>query len=524
MKNVTPLRLEELTAEQKLGMVMMGSGNKWLNPSLPYTLELIKKRALGTVWVVPSADFAHREVIKQIKEAADYPILICCDLESGYPGLEIGKQYALACNDNLEYTYKFARSVGALARRDGYNVICSPILERVDTSITKLLGIYRRFSDTKEGVVAQAAAYIKGFHDAGIYSIAKHYPSIISAFDSHMQEGFCNLTEEELVSNNLYPYIKLIEMGLLDGVMTGHSLVPDVDKEYPASLSKKLTDILRKHGFEGVFMTDSLEMMGIRSRFGSERFKLALLGGNEIGLSWGNMVKESFESLNEAYAKGEIPDDFLNEAVARVLKVQESTMREPAHTIDDEDYEISHIINRNSIVSVCDGDLPASISRDGHHLFVVMTEQAENIFEGEDNDVVDWYHPRQIVPKIRELFPNSDITSIPHFPDRMPISNLLHDILKYDDVVFISYVSSKPYQGYDAFTARILSLLSAIKSAGKMEAFIYYGNPFVLESVPHMKRIIAAPPESPEAVLYSLEALAGNFVPVGKFPYDVKLN
>ncbi len=524
MKEIKELRLEDLSVEQKLGMVMMGSGNKWAGAEFDFALELIKNHALGTMWVIPAEDGSAKECIDKIKEAADYPIIICCDMENGYPGYEVGKQMAIGINGNAEDTYKLALSVGKMASKDGYNTICSPILERAHLEITKLHGIYRYFGEDKEKVTEHAEAYIKGLHDAGIMSIVKHYPSAVTGKDAHMGQPRCELTEKELLEDNLYPYRKLLEKGLLDGAMTAHTFLPKIDSEYPVTLSKKATDILRKQGFDGVFMTDSLDMNGIVSKYGNERFPLCIAGGNDIALSWTKWPKICYESLKEAYKNGIITDERLDEAVKRVLDFQHKIfVRSKENEITEEDYSISEKINRNSITAITDGNLEPNVLKDGRHLFVVMTEQAEDIFSGEDNDVVDWYHPRQIVPKIRELFPNSGITSIPQFPDRMPICNLLHEANEYDDVVFISFVSSKPYQGYDAFTSRIICTLEALQSTDKIEAFLYFGNPFVLESVPHMKRIIAGPPESPATVLYALEALSGLYKPTGKFPYNVDL-
>lgn len=82
-----------------------------------------------------------------------------------------------------------------------------------------------------------------------------------------MTESFSEDTVEDLLNYDLYPYIRLIEEGLLDGIMTLHKRFVNIDPDYPATLSKKVIDIIRNLGFNGVAMTDALIMMGIRENF-----------------------------------------------------------------------------------------------------------------------------------------------------------------------------------------------------------------------------------------------------------------
>ena len=73
------LKLEELTTEQKLGMTYCARPNT--PEDWEFVFELIEKRALGCVQVPPTRP----ERVKEILEKADYPILIICDCETGFP-------------------------------------------------------------------------------------------------------------------------------------------------------------------------------------------------------------------------------------------------------------------------------------------------------------------------------------------------------------------------------------------------------------------------------------------------------
>ncbi len=95
---IKELKFEDLTVEQKLGMVMCGRVNNcWddavTEANIEYALQMIKEHKLGAIWV--STNYKFEETMARIKEAADYPILIMTDAESGF-GYGGGRGYRSA--------------------------------------------------------------------------------------------------------------------------------------------------------------------------------------------------------------------------------------------------------------------------------------------------------------------------------------------------------------------------------------------------------------------------------------------
>ena len=68
------LVFEELTTEQKLGMVMTAQCRNIEEGDFEFALDLIRRHALGAVWVLPGEGSEER--MRAVHEAADYPILI----------------------------------------------------------------------------------------------------------------------------------------------------------------------------------------------------------------------------------------------------------------------------------------------------------------------------------------------------------------------------------------------------------------------------------------------------------------
>jgi len=523
------LKFEELTLEQKLGMVYSAywtpyydhdreNNEKWI-------LGMIKKRALGCVWIqqsLPDAD----EMIKKVREAADYPILIITDAESGMGEYQIGKQNAIGCTDSEEHAYAFGKVLGVTARKRGYNIVCNPLLDLSKN------GSMRSMGSDKERVLRLAAAEIRGMHDGGVLSVCKHYPGQSLAEehkDSHMEPIDAPETKEELLQTNLYPYIKLNELGLLDGIMTGHIKFSKIDPEFPTSLSKKTIDIIREQGFRGFTITDALGMQGVVAEFGYEKpMGLSIAAGNTFALPYSSAVEIKYNQLKEAYESGVFTDEVLDAAVKTVLETQKKALEMYKETeITEQEKALTKSINKDSIFAKTDDGVNLPISKDGKHYFILMVRNETNI-SNEGKVEVDtfsngWHYPSKIIKKIEETFPNSVVRTVYEFPTQGQNNKVLSEVpnLNPDDVVFISFSEFLAYAGGEEITYRIVRLLEAFQKTDRISTLIHFGNPKVLEPLPHFKRVIIGG-QSEESIEACFDVLSGDYPAKGTLTYDVK--
>lgn len=522
-KVIKELKFEDLTLDQKLGMVLIGGGgDDSLNEkNFENCLALIRKRALGAIWIGPN----HQDLIDRVKEVADYPILVFTDAENGMPGHFIGRHVALGYADDDRLAYLFGKVTGVIAKKMGYTNVCNPLLDMTTTNVP-CGGTVRSLGGDKERVSTLAAAIAEGMHDAGIMTVGKHYPSVKDKVDTHMAEGKSMLTEEELLDYNLYPYLQLMKKGLLDGIMTGHSKLPKIDDEYPASLSAKVTDVLRRQGFDGLMLTDALSMMGVVAKFGESGCRgLAIKGGNDLALVW-KPIAPSYESMKEAYEKGVITPERLDEAVRRVLEAQHRSMEEPrCAEITPEEWEEYNTINSRSIAAITDPGLSTSIDPEGRHFFVILTEGDVRLEESKitvDTFSNKWYNPAAIAGRIKERFPHSGVMTINQFPSSGNNYDVLETNVHYDDVVFITFCESQAYIGRETYTTRFLSLIEALQITNRVTALVHFGNPFLLEELPHVPRILNGC-LSFDCTMDAIDMLSGIGTPSGNIPYRIIL-
>lgn len=534
------LKFEELSLNQKLGMVTCGivhcEGRT--AESDEYLLNLIRNHSLGAVWVGPDAvDFD--EIMGKIKEAADYPILILTDAESGLDEYKIGKHNALGMADSEELAYTFGKITAIKARKRGYNVVCSPILDVVNYSGI-CGGNVRSVGSDKYRVTALSKAEAQGMHDGGVLTVGKHYPSAQKkvaegerAVDSHMAESKGYDTEEELIENCLYAYNELSDAGVLDGIMTSHRRMVNIDDTRPTSLSKKVISIIRDQGFDGFVITDALSMMGVVAKYGLIDPKgMSIEAGNDIALAWTNDTKEAFDAVCDCYKRGLISDERLDEAAKRVLQAQHKVMMlEPkAENITAEDIALFKKIATDGIYARVDEGLPTQISRDGRHYFMVLTGNETQINDAGKVDVATfveniwcggWYNTKRILDKIAELFPNSDSVAVREYPTTVEVQKALENASDYDDVVFITYQDAAAYAGKECLTARVVSMIDSLQVTGSVSTVVHFGNPYVLEDLVHIPRIIIGGCAQ-ESVDAAFEVLIGNYPAKGSLTYDVK--
>lgn len=228
----------------------------------------------------------------------------------------------------------------------------------------------------------------------------------------------------------------------------------------------------------------------------------------------------------DCYKKGVLSEERLNEATKKVLETQHKVFEmQPKYTeVTKEDALAIEKISTDSIYEKVDEGLSNSISKDGKHLFIVLTDnESEVSAEGKiDVDTFSggWYHIDKISKKINDLFPNSDTFVLKEYPIPWHIACALKKATEFDDVVFITYMEGRTYMGREEFAPRIISLMEALQVTQKISTILHFGNPYSLEALPHIPRIIVATC-SEKSTLTALEVLAGDYPAKGKLTYDV---
>jgi len=521
---VNQLNFEELSTEQKIGMVMCARLNSVCDEEVDFVLELIRNHALGCV----QAPYKHPDIIRKFKEAADYPLLIILDTEMGYPTSKLPPvpQMTLAACGNPKYYRAFARAVVTEAKEAGCNGTWGPNLDLVDKKSPR--GVARRLSDEPDEVARAAEEIAQVYANNHFLSCGKHYPGGAHMHDSHMANTGSFNTKEELLGEKLVPYLHLMKKGLLPSIMVGHSVYPHIDPEYPASLSSKVIGLIREMGFDGLCFTDSFGMMAILQKYGEDKILgMAIAAGNDIVLpNYRSSVKKNYETLLQNYRDGMFSEERLNEAVRRILAAQARVGQEPEQPdlFTEEDRVNYYNIAKDCITAITDPGVDAALPADNKdRLFIIVTDEGAAGDELSQEMVArHWYHPKDIEQKIYEEFPEAEVVTLPEFPTAKANERVLVAATSHKEVVFVTYCSTRPYLGTDTLTRRVEAVINALITSGKVSAVLHFGNPFAMRNIDHVPRRLFGY-IMPQSQLHAIEVLAGKLPANGKLPYTVKL-
>lgn len=149
----------------------------------------------------------------------------------------------------------------------------------------------RSFSADPQAVAAHGAAFADGLNDAGIVAVFKHFPGHGSArADSHKGVTDISATWSE---RELSPYRSALGRPGQRMVMTGHLFHAGLDPAFPATLSPSVINgLLRgRLGYDGVVVTDDLQMDAIAAEYTLEEVVLRAIGAGADILLFGNNLE-----------------------------------------------------------------------------------------------------------------------------------------------------------------------------------------------------------------------------------------
>ncbi len=516
------LTIEQMTPEQKLGRVLC-CRRLAEQDDIDFTLELVKNEACGAIQMTFDEE-RRPKLVKLFRDAANYPVIMVNDMELGYPKSNRPKLplSTLAAANNPEYVRMFAAALAKDATEAGFNGVWSPIVDIVREYTPCMFS--RVAGDNAEGVLNVTKEICKVFNSYHFHATGKHYPGAKDqALDSHMVAPHSQATKEELLATALVPYKELMKEGLLPAIMVGHQICDNIDPGIPASLSKKVIDIIRELGYEGVVYTDSLAMMGILQTFGEKQaYAMALMAGNDILLpNYRRPTREVYEMLLESYREGAMTDECLDAAVRRVMALEQYCAQKPEHPVPvpDNANEIIAMAAKDCITADCDEGVSPAIDPEKKRLFVMVVPQDHTDGDvSEEVAVVAPHNANHTIRAIREHFPNSDIELIPEFPQPMDNNRVLTAATNYEEVVVVSFCVTAPYMGTDCLTRRIEAVINALAMPGKIEALVHFGNPLALQNLHHIPRKLYgynASASQPHAI----EVLAGKYPAKGINPF-----
>jgi beta-N-acetylhexosaminidase len=225
------------------------------------------------------------ELTRDIKRVADRPLVLAIDQEGGQVArlregfTEIPPMRAVGATGSATLARELGKLVGRELRAVGFDMNYAPVLD-IDTNPDNPIIASRSFGRTPELVTELGLSLAAGLQEVGVAACGKHFPGHgDTSQDSHLELPTLPHAMERLERVELAPFRAAARAGIAS-FMTAHVIFQAVDAKYPATMSRAvLTGILReKLGYDGVVVTDDVEMKAIADNYGVE--EAVLLGLN----------------------------------------------------------------------------------------------------------------------------------------------------------------------------------------------------------------------------------------------------
>lgn len=305
-------QVEELVRDRRIGGLIL-FGRNYENPA--QTLRLVRDLQALAMSAPPflplfiSVDQEGGRVSRLKEPFTDFPPMCC-----------------LGGARSEDLALRFGRALARELKAVGVNMDYAPVLDVHTNPQNPIIGD-RALSGQQEWVACLGSAIARGFRETGVIPVGKHFPGHgDTARDSHLELPYVDRAAASLEATELYPFAQSARDGL-EAIMTAHVMYPAWDEKYPATFSKTiLQDILRKKlAFEGVIVSDDLEMKAVENHFPFDEFPaLGVDAGIDIFLICNNADKtrQLQDRLIGDIEKRRIPAGKIERSVRRIVDLK----------------------------------------------------------------------------------------------------------------------------------------------------------------------------------------------------------
>ena len=345
------MRPEDLSLREKVGQLFVVRPES-LEPAIrydsdaelpPYKLQAVsdgmRRRAadypVGGILLYGHNIDGPAQLERFIKDLKDLPgaPLLCIDEEGGRvsriannPAFDVPRYESAAAMAAAEpeATCNAARAIGGYLSRYGFDIDFAPMADVNPNPDNVIIGA-RAFSDDPRRAAPLVAAYVRGLQDAGVTACLKHFPGHGDTLaDTHLGYAFTRRTWAQIDACEMIPFREGIRAGARL-VMAAHIAAPAVTgTDLPSTLSPViLTEKLRRElGFDGIIITDALEMGAITRKYGSgEAAVRALQAGADLLLCPLDLCA-AFDAVVDAVRSGALPEARLDASLRRLSLIR----------------------------------------------------------------------------------------------------------------------------------------------------------------------------------------------------------
>ncbi len=514
-------------AAQMIGVRAFGLYQHRRSQDFQAVLEQVRRLKVGCVVVFESEVGSLPIQINALQQASDVPLLIAADMERGMNFrirrgvVPLPSAMAVGATRSEED----ARFTGEVTAREGRALgvqwAFAPVADVNSNPANPIINV-RSYGEDPELVGRMTAAFIAGAHGGGLLATVKHYPGHgDTAVDTHLQLATLTADRERLDRVELRPFRDAIAAGV-DAVMLGHIAVPALDPSgAPATLSEAIAgDLRRGLGFQGLMVTDAIDMQGVRAAWTGEAVVRAVRAGADFVLLPPD-PDVAVQAIVREVRQGRLPESRLDQSVLRILEAKERLGLDKKRTVEaaaleavarPEDVAQALAVAQRSITVLRNeaGVLPLHADQPLRVLHLVLSSDARNdaivgIPEGE-------LATRKISTQTVTLGPEVSAETA---------ARLVASASSFTHVIASAFVRVAAYKGNADMAESHARLLRDLQAAGRPVVLVSFGSPYLLRQVPAVSAYVCAYGAADSSQRAAIGALFGEYPVGGKVPVSL---
>lgn len=494
--------------------------------------------------------------INALQKHSRYPLLVGADFETGAGfrvrggyflpnAIDLGGatvfplQMALGATRDTSLAYEQGRVTAVEGRALGVHFSFGPVLDVNNNPANPVIGA-RSFGEDPVLAAAMGRAYVRGVDQHGMFSTGKHFPGHGDTdVNSHLALSRITGSRARLDSVELLPFRAAISAGV-QSIMTCHCDVPALDPAgVPATLSTKvMTDLLRREmGFNGLLITDAMDMQGVLARIGAaEVMKLAVIAGNDVLLMPAD-VPAAIDAVVAGVHEGRYPEARLDASVRRLLAYKRRLGLDRNRLVDIDAMHrvvgdtahtsLARRIAERAVTLVRDSHSVVPLNRSRGRVLSITVAGRTDLGAGVAfNGML-----RGAFPSLRtELVNDAVALDITRASAASPaaggvtgtaLDRLLSQADSADVVIVGSYLNITSATATAASPRGLRDLVQALVARGRKPIVVAFGNPYFLLDVPQVPAYLVAWGGSTASQQAAALALSGDNGIGGRLPTSI---
>ena len=422
----------------------------------------------------------------------------------------------------------FTRYEGEVTAREsralGVHWVYYPVADVNNNPDNPIINI-RSFGENPQDVAAHVKAFIEGARADRrnvVLTTVKHFPGHgDTSVDTHMNLATIPADMDRLLHLELVPFQAAIAAGV-DSVMTAHVAVPALaPADLPATLSPAiLTGLLRKQlGFNGLVITDALEMRGIANGFGPGEASVRALEAGADALLMPSDPEAAIKAVVAAVEGGRLTRQRIETSVIKLLAAKERLGLDRKRFVDldaigdivnsPEANEKAQEIADRAVTAVRNGSNLLPLAVPERACFVVMPESRFSA------------GGQVFTLEVRKREPKAAIVSLDPSMPRQVLDETLGGLAGCESYIVAAFASVGANRGSVGLLGELPHAVEALEASGKPVALVALGSPYLLRNFPGVTAYLATFSTVPPSEIAAVRALFGEMNIRGRLPVTI---